>query len=67
MTRQIHGVDGEPLCEKWRQRSKIFELGTDGMEEDQRWAIAGHLVAEAKLVGDPHKRRCNGGAFAVLL
>ena len=46
MARQIHGVDGEFLCEKRRQRSEIFELGIDGMEDDQRWAIARHLVAE---------------------
>ena len=66
MARQIHGVDGELLCEKWRQRSEIFELRTDGMEENQRWAIAQHCVADAKLVGDIQKRRFNGDASAVL-
>ena len=64
MARQIHRVDGVLLCEKRRQRSEIFELGIDGMEDDQRWAIARHLVSEAKLVGDPHKPRFYGDAFA---
>ena len=67
MARQIHSVDGEPLCEKRRQRPEIFELGTDGMQEDQRWTIARYRVADAKLVGDFQKRRFNGDAFAVSL
>jgi hypothetical protein len=36
------------------RKSFLIPKGTDGMEDDQRWAIARHLVAEAKLVGDPH-------------
>jgi hypothetical protein len=66
MARQIHGVHGELLCEKRRQRSEILELGTDCVEEDQRWAIARLLIAEAELVRDPQKRRFNRDALAVL-
>jgi hypothetical protein len=66
MARQIHGVNGELLCEKRRQRSEIIELGTDCVEEDQRWAIARLLIAEAELVRDPQKRRLNRDALAVL-
>ena len=50
MARQIHGIDGEFLCEKRRQRSKILELCTDRVEEDQRRAIARLLITEAELV-----------------
>ena len=65
MARQIHGVHGELLCEKRRQRSEILELCTNRVEEDQRWAIARLLIAEAELVRDPQKRRLNLYALAV--
>ena len=35
MARQIHRVDGELLGENRCQRAEIFELGSDGMKEDQ--------------------------------
>jgi hypothetical protein len=66
MARQIHGVHGELLCEKRRQRSEILELCTNRVEEDQRWAITQLRVAEAELVRDPQKRRLNRDALAVL-
>jgi hypothetical protein len=65
MARQIHGVDGELFCEKRGQRSEILELGKECVEEDQRWAIARPLIAEAELLRDPEKPRFAGEALAV--
>jgi hypothetical protein len=62
---QIHGIDGELLCEKRRQRSEILELGTNCVEEDQRWSLARLLIAEAEFVRNPKKSRFDGETFAV--